>query len=245
MPDRFSKVSEDIYRGGEPSEKDLQILSDVFGINRIISLDGKIGYKIHPIVKKLGMEHIIIPLGGKETENLFNYLKKFIINLFEGNTPTYVHCRHGSDRTGIAVALYRIQNDNWPKHKALREAREFGFGNKIPKESLSLYIDTIKNPEPDEQILTLDDDVVSQMRDWFDFGNVPPAFAPQQSFAPRFPIFYEPYHPEIEKDRKERLRKNLIEVMQSEQVPMVGQYDNSTGIRGVGPVENHGGFINL
>ena len=105
MPDRFDNVSEHIFRGGKPSPADLQILSDVYGVKRIITLDGKIGSEIAPVVKSLGMEHIIIPIGGPESEPLINFLKDAVSTLFK-KQPVYVHCRHGSDRTGMAVAIF-------------------------------------------------------------------------------------------------------------------------------------------
>jgi hypothetical protein len=42
--------------------------------------------------------------------------------------PVLVHCRHGSDRTGAAVALYRIKTQGWPVSNAVLEMIRGGFG---------------------------------------------------------------------------------------------------------------------
>lgn len=42
--------------------------------------------------------------------------------------PLLVHCRHGSDRTGVAVALYRIGRQGWPAARANDEMAHGGTG---------------------------------------------------------------------------------------------------------------------
>jgi len=104
------------------------------------------------------------------------------------------------------------------------------------------------------------------MRDFFDMGRVPPAFSPQQSFAPESDVKFwapvektedpsllqdydafdrKPECPKIKK-RKKNLRKILLELIPT-LAPDVGMYDNSSGIRGAGPLagddENGGGFV--
>jgi hypothetical protein len=245
MPVRFQKVDEGIYRGGKPSEEDLQILSNVFNINHIISLDGDIGYKISPKVKKLGMKHTIIPIGGEESEALIKFLKNNIVNIIDNNKPVYLHCKHGSDRTGLAVAIYR-QNKGWGADRALHEAKRFGFGDKLNPETEKLYSSYLLGDVNE----SIDGDMVSEMRRNFGYGDVPPAYNPQQSFAPFVGDSTPNILPEESKlspkDRRKAFRELLMETMIGEQVPSVGGYDNCCGgIRGAGPVENGGGFMNL
>jgi hypothetical protein len=42
------------------------------------------------------------------------------------NQPVFVHCQHGSDRTGCAVAAYRMVEEGWPPDPAFAEMQNFG-----------------------------------------------------------------------------------------------------------------------
>lgn len=42
--------------------------------------------------------------------------------------PILIHCRHGSDRTGVVIAMYRIIYENHTKQEALDELRNGGYG---------------------------------------------------------------------------------------------------------------------
>jgi protein tyrosine/serine phosphatase len=42
--------------------------------------------------------------------------------------PMLVHCLHGSDRTGVVIAMYRILFENWTKEQALDELQHGGYG---------------------------------------------------------------------------------------------------------------------
>ncbi|MBO0722086.1 MAG: dual specificity protein phosphatase family protein, partial [Blastocatellia bacterium] len=44
------------------------------------------------------------------------------------NAPVFVHCRRGSDRTGVIIALYRIKQDGWTAEQAIKEANLYGMG---------------------------------------------------------------------------------------------------------------------
>jgi protein tyrosine/serine phosphatase len=41
--------------------------------------------------------------------------------------PVFVHCRRGSDRTGTAVAVYRICVEGWSREAAIDEMVNGGF----------------------------------------------------------------------------------------------------------------------
>ena len=42
--------------------------------------------------------------------------------------PIVIHCWHGSDRTGLISAMYRILNQNWSKEEAIEELMKGGYG---------------------------------------------------------------------------------------------------------------------
>ena len=40
---------------------------------------------------------------------------------------TYVHCRHGRDRTGLVVGLHRVENEKMAPKAAYTEMKDLGF----------------------------------------------------------------------------------------------------------------------
>ena len=56
---------------------------------------------------------------GKEVPGILE-----LINKTEG--VVLVHCHHGSDRTGVVVACYRIRHDGWSADRAITEMKKYG-----------------------------------------------------------------------------------------------------------------------
>jgi len=46
----------------------------------------------------------------------------------QANGPVLMHCKHGSDRTGLMSAMYRVVVQGWSKEEALNEMTLGGFG---------------------------------------------------------------------------------------------------------------------
>lgn len=221
MLQNFHRVSENIYRGGIPAAKDLHILKDVYKIKRIISLDPEIGQEIAPIVKQLGIQHIIIPISASETgmTDALNYLVRNVVSLLNNNQPSFVHCRYGSDRTGLAVALYRIKHNGWQCGPAINEAKKFGFGQRISPAVQNLYKKILCGfTGPDSN--SLDDEY------WHDrsrVNDILPSWAPQVGEASGW-------------TSEERVNK-LQEL--ATQIPEVGQFNNySPGVTGAGIIDD-------
>ena len=41
--------------------------------------------------------------------------------------PIFVHCFHGSDRTGVLLAMYRMAREGWDMKSAYQEMKACGF----------------------------------------------------------------------------------------------------------------------
>lgn len=267
MIKNFKQINDYLYRGSAPNKYDLKILFDNFGIRKVVSLDDLIANKIYPYVNDLGMEHVVIPLTGCEDSNTKNisYLLKNINNIMDNEIPTYIHCRHGSDRTGLAVALFRVLNDAWDPASAIDEAKEYQFGQRISDDTEKFYSDLISGNTDCSDVE--DNDIVQTMRDWFEMGAAAPAFPPQQTFAPEIDIEFatknkafenvptDTYdnispaykdhsyfstnnkYPSTPAKRRMELRKLIMDG-----IAQVGNYDNYEGIRGVGLGKETGGY---
>ena len=51
------------------------------------------------------------------------------IKTAEAKGPVLMHCKHGSDRTGLMAAMYRVVVQGWSKEDALNEMTQGGFGD--------------------------------------------------------------------------------------------------------------------
>lgn len=181
MPDNFQIVSDSVYRGGYPSVKDIQLLHDVYGIKRFISLDGNIAKNIKPFLDMYNIQQVVVPLMGSETKMTDNisYLMNNIDKLINQVKPVYVHCKLGKDRTGLAIALYRIKS-GWSSDAAFSEAKKYGFGSGISADAQNFYKKVIFGYAKDaggKDINEVDDGtIIDEMRDTFLLGDTQPNF---------------------------------------------------------------------
>lgn len=148
--ERFVKINSNLYRGSAPSLEEVKQLKDIFGVNRIVSLDLESGEKIFDICKKLNIEQILLPIeSGPELIESLDLLKDNILKLFDNDHVTFVHCYHGKDRTGLAVALYRIAM-GWSPKEAWQEAYDLGFCKGLSKTVTKFYNSYIFNKDVNE-----------------------------------------------------------------------------------------------
>jgi protein tyrosine/serine phosphatase len=124
----FHEVDSHVYRGAQPTPEGFRSLARL-GIKTIIDLRGPEHSEAaeQQTVEADGMRYVSIPMKGMATPS--DEQITGVLELLNDDTasPVFVHCKRGADRTGAAVACYRIQHDHWDNNKALREARSFGM----------------------------------------------------------------------------------------------------------------------
>lgn len=124
----FHEVNDHVYRGAQPTPEGFRNLAKL-GIKTVIDLRGpehsEAGEK--RIVEAAGMRYVSIPMRGMATPSDDQIVKALTLMNDEGAGPVFVHCKRGADRTGAAIACYRIQHDHWDAGKALSEARTLGM----------------------------------------------------------------------------------------------------------------------
>lgn len=124
----FHQVNDWLYRGGQPDERQLQELYD-FGIRAVISFRFRKSMQDweREACKRVGLKFYAMPLNyttvpkAKHVEEFFK-----ILDTLE-NRNVFVHCYHGSDRTGLLIGIYRIARDGWTFKDAYKEMKAFGF----------------------------------------------------------------------------------------------------------------------
>jgi protein tyrosine phosphatase (PTP) superfamily phosphohydrolase (DUF442 family) len=127
----FHRVSDHLYRGGQPKTGGLKKLSDL-GVKTIINLRGDSddtraeGRE----AASLGMEYFNIPMSssGRPTEEQVRRVFEIIETKEKADSTVFVHCRRGSDRTGAIIAVFRIKHDGWTAERAIDEANRYGLG---------------------------------------------------------------------------------------------------------------------
>ncbi len=123
------QIAANLYRGGQPTEVGIKELQKL-GVKTVIDLrdNDERAKNEEKLVKAAGMRFINVPL-----DNWFEPNSVFLDDLMRHfglaeNQPVFIHCKRGSDRTGVAIAVYRITHDGWTDKQASDEAKKFGLG---------------------------------------------------------------------------------------------------------------------
>lgn len=119
----FYEINENIFRSRQPSTKGMKELEEM-GFKSVINLRHIKKDDEKASNTKLQLFHISIntwTLSQKE-------LKKAVQQIKDAPKPTLVHCLHGSDRTGAAIAAYRVLELGWNKEDAIKELKYGGYG---------------------------------------------------------------------------------------------------------------------
>jgi tyrosine-protein phosphatase SIW14 len=120
----FGKVTPNLYRGGLPNNEGLKALQKL-GVNVVVDMRGR--HKDEEAeAAKLGMQYVAIPshCPFPQDETFAKFLRVIQDN---PGKKVFVHCRLGDDRTGMAVASYRMADEGWSADEAMKEMKAFGF----------------------------------------------------------------------------------------------------------------------
>ncbi len=127
-----------LYRSGLPDARFLDYVRRRYGIQHVVSLVG--ASEIDLRAKELGMDVTILNWLTAEppAQDL-----KMLLELFDRNERVLLHCKAGRDRSGYAIAIYRISRQQWPIERAIVEMEAHGHSrrhrletNRVIRESL-------------------------------------------------------------------------------------------------------------
>jgi len=119
----YAKVSDTLHRGAQPTAEGFAELQKL-GVKTIINL--RAFNSDRDELKGLGLQyvHIYCKAWHPEDEDVAKFLQAV---RDPKNQPVFVHCQHGSDRTGMMVAIYRMFEQGWSADEAAKELKPFGF----------------------------------------------------------------------------------------------------------------------
>ena len=130
------KVSDNLYRGAQPSAEGMRQLKKL-GIKTIINL--RFIHSDRGKIKgtELDYEHIHMTTWNPHTKKVVRFLQ---IVTDSNRTPVFVHCHRGIDRAGVLCAIYRIVVEGWNKDEAIEEMTKGSFALRSVQKNLVDYV---------------------------------------------------------------------------------------------------------
>jgi protein tyrosine/serine phosphatase len=114
-----------LIRGGQPDEAGLIALRRVYGVTTDVNLNDRTAESEAALCRDAGLNYVALPSNPfrPDPEKLATFLR--VIAAAGGTGAVYVHCKDGMDRTGFAVATYRIVDEGWTADRANDELRHW------------------------------------------------------------------------------------------------------------------------
>ena len=120
----IQRVSNHLYRSGQPTKEDFAVMK-ANGITTSLNLRNRFKDDKKAAGSGVAIERIRINSFRMTYDHVVQALR--IIHANEG--AILLHCKHGSDRTGVVSASYRVLMEGWSPEKAMQEflQPELGF----------------------------------------------------------------------------------------------------------------------
>ncbi|GLH20775.1 protein-tyrosine-phosphatase [Pseudomonas atacamensis] len=119
------RMSPTLYRSALPSPSAVPLLNDLHVVTVINFLpDADSDWLSAP-----GIKQVQLPYRTNHVDDSDVLKALRAIQSAEADGPVLMHCKHGSDRTGLMAAMYRVVVQGWSKEQALKEMTEGGFGD--------------------------------------------------------------------------------------------------------------------
>lgn len=140
LPKRFGVVEEGrLYRSGEITLAELAKVKQDYGVRTVLSLlnpQAPEAQVQRQAVEQLGLRWINVPLpgNGASTPAQREHMKQVLLDDSLG--PMLVHCSAGTNRTGLAVGMYRLHRQGWSLPEVMREMARYGFEDEPHHENL-------------------------------------------------------------------------------------------------------------
>ena len=119
------QMSPTLYRSALPDDGVLPLL-DKLKVRTVITF---LPQSDAPWLSAPGINQVQIPYRTNHVDDSLVLSALRAIETGQSKGPVLMHCKHGSDRTGLIAAMYRVVVQGWSKEDALQEMTEGGFGD--------------------------------------------------------------------------------------------------------------------
>jgi len=118
------RVGPGIFRGAQPEPEGYATLK-AMGVRTVVNLRVRHGER--EAVEAAGMRYVEMPMSFLRKADPAAVRKTLSVMTDPANQPVFVHCSVGMDRSGVVVAVYRMEVDGWSTEEAEAEMESFGF----------------------------------------------------------------------------------------------------------------------
>ncbi|MDL2317158.1 tyrosine-protein phosphatase [Desulfovibrio sp. OttesenSCG-928-A18] len=134
--DNLYQVDRGLYRAAQPNARGMRALEE-HGIRTLLNLRSTDSDP--PLARGTGLSLRHLPFKAHSIANEDNAVL-ILQAIRDAQKPLLVHCTHGADRTGFAIAMYRMVEQGWSREEALREMVQGDFGFHAMFSSIPAYI---------------------------------------------------------------------------------------------------------
>lgn len=124
----YIEVNQNVTRGARPSSSDYKFLKKE-GIKVVLNIENNQAAidKDKKYAAQYKMKFLSFPMDWatapdpKQVDEILKVLQD------SNNFPVFLHCKHGEDRTGMVIGLYRVEVEGWKAEDAYHEMLKDGF----------------------------------------------------------------------------------------------------------------------
>lgn len=147
------RVDDNLYRSGQPTALGFANLEKM-GVRSVLNLRNGWTDAVPTVGTMLRCHRIPLHVWHIDDADIISALR--LLRRHQDG-PFLVHCLHGSDRTGVVCAAYRVVIQGWCRQDAIDEMRQGGFGHHSVFKNLAEYlrnmdVNAIRNAVFKEQV---------------------------------------------------------------------------------------------
>ena len=139
----FHVVAPGIWRSGQPNQESLLRMKQ-YGLKTVINLrneDGPMQLWEKALAEKLSLKYCHFPMDAWRRQNKETLKEILRIISDPTNQPVLVHCHAGKDRTGLVIALYKLQFSGARFDDVYKEMLMYGYD----EENFPEIIETVRS----------------------------------------------------------------------------------------------------